>query len=117
MAAPYEKLEAWQLSMSLVERCYVITQLFPAAERFGLSSQIRRAVVSMPSNLAEGCCRKSSGAYRNHVAIALGSHAELETCLEIARRLKYLTKQQSDEVKELCGQTGRLLNGLYRSLE
>ena len=93
MASPqtYRDLETWQSAMTLVERCYAATKLFPLDERFGLTSQLRRAAVSIPSNVAEGACRRTTNAYINHVSIALGSHAELETCVEIAFRLSYLS--------------------------
>ena len=113
----YRDLEAWQVGMSLVERCYGVTATFPGDERFGLTAQLRRAAVSIPSNLAEGACRRSPNAFRNHVSIALGSHAELETCLEIAFRLGYLSTEAKNETLELSDSTGRLLNGLHRGLD
>ena len=103
--------------MDLVEDCYRVTKRFARDEQFGLSSQIRRAAVSIPSNLAEGSCRKSDLVYRNHVAIALGSHAELETCIEVARRLGYSTAEELRRADELCARTGQLLNRLFRSLK
>ena len=87
----YRDLEAWQRGMDLVECCYRISADFPKAELYGLTSQIRRAAVSIPSNVAEGRCRKSTAVFANHVDIALGSHGELETCLELAERLGFLS--------------------------
>src|SRR4051794_27940976 len=102
----FRDLEAWQCAMSLVERCYAITKTFPPQEQFGIISQIRRAAVSIPANLAEGACRKSAAVFRHHVAIALGSQAELETCLEIARRLGYVSESAGLDVNNQCALTG-----------
>lgn len=113
----YRDLETWQVGMDLVERCYAITATFPGEERYGLTAQIRRAAVSIPSNVAEGCCRKSTKAFANHVSIALGSHAELETCLELAVRLKVVDQRAHQRSVEPIALTGRLLNGLHRSLK
>jgi four helix bundle protein len=113
----YRDLEAWQAAMTVVEHVYAATKQFPSDERFGLVAQLRRAAVSMPSNIAEGACRKSIGAYANHVSIALGSHAEVETCIEISVRLGYLSRATSDELMVFVGRAGQLFNGLLRSLK
>src|SRR4051812_24090611 len=86
----YRELKVWQAGMDLVEVVYAVTRTFPRDELFGLTAQARRAAISVPLNIAEGACRRTTGAFLNHVSIALGSHAELETCLEIAMRLKYM---------------------------
>jgi four helix bundle protein len=112
----YRDLEAWQRAMTLVERCYKETKGFPPDERFGLTGQLRRAAVSVPSNVAEGACRVTTGAFINHVSIALGSLAEAETCIEIALRLEYLPHGQAEALFEILGTVGRLLNGLLRAL-
>ena len=79
---------------------------------------MRRAAVSIPTNVAEGYCRKSlTKVYLNHVSIALGSHGELETCIEIASRLGFLRDQEKKQLLVPCDSVGRLLNGLHRSLE
>jgi four helix bundle protein len=103
--------------MTLVEECYRVTTSFPKSEQYGLSSQIRRAACSIPSNVAEGRCRRSTKVFANHLDIALGSHGELETCLEIALRLGFLPKPEKRTLSERCDVVGRLLNGLYNSLE
>lgn len=113
----YRELEVWQMGMMLVERCYGATKSFPLYERFGLTAQLRRAAVSIPSNVAEGACRRTTPAYINHVSVALGSHGELETCIEIACRLGYLSTSARDALMSVSDTTGRLLNGLLRSLE
>jgi four helix bundle protein len=112
----YRDLEVWQIGMTLVERCYVATKAFPRSEEFGLTSQMRRAAISIPANVAEGACRKSSAVFRNHLTVALGSQAELETCTEIARRLGYLSEAARIELVDHCARVGRLLNGLHHSL-
>jgi len=100
----------------LVEQCYRCTKAFPPDERFGLTSQIRRAAVSVPSNIAEGASRLTSNAYIHHLGISRGSLSEFETCVEIAWRLNYLPQEEAKELGELCGTVGRLLNGLLRAL-
>jgi four helix bundle protein len=112
----YKELEAWQYGMGLVERVYRVTRAFPRVEQFGLSSQIRRAAVSIPSNLAEGYCRRTTKAYRHHVSIALGSHGELETCLELGRRLGLIADSDRKDLEDSCTTVGKLLSGLYNSL-
>ena len=103
--------------MTVVEKAYTATRRFPDDERFGLSAQLRRAAVSMPANIAEGWSRRSVRAYANHVSIALGSHAELETCFEIARRLNYISEKELMEVVVDLDRAGQLLSGLFRSLD
>ncbi|HEX9883144.1 MAG TPA: four helix bundle protein [Desulfobaccales bacterium] len=89
----YRDLEVWKLSLSLVEDIYKATATFPASENYGLSQQIRRAAVSIPSNIAEGQFRNSSKEFRQFLAIALGSSAELETQLIIANKVNYLSTE------------------------
>jgi four helix bundle protein len=113
----YQDLEAWKQGMDLVERCYRATSAFPAAELYGITSQLRRAAVSIPTNIAEGHCRRTTGAYLNHLSIAIGSHGELETCLEIAKRLGFLSKRESVALTPPTDSVGRLLNGLHRAIE
>jgi four helix bundle protein len=84
---------------------------------YGLTSQIRRAAVSIPSNIAEGYCRRKTKIYAHHVSIALGSHGELETCLELARRLGFLPPAAHDAIDSELDSIGKLLSGLHRSLE
>jgi four helix bundle protein len=112
----YRELEAWRASMTVVEKTYAATRRFPDDERFGLTAQLRRASVSMPANIAEGWSRRSLRAYANHVSIALGSHAEVETCFEIAKRLSYISEKELNELTVVVDQAGRLLAGLFKSL-
>lgn len=113
----YKQLDVWNRAMDLVEHCYRLTSDFPGDERFGLTSQMRRAAVSMPSNIAEGHDRGRVKAYANHVSIALGSHAELETCLELAIRLGFVTSVRSEELRSLNAAVGQMLNRLHQSLK
>ena len=113
----FRDLEAWQLAMELVEGIYRATEGFPPAERYGLTSQIRRAAVSIPSNIAEGHARGSEGVYLNHVKIALGSQAELGTQIEIASRLGLLDANATGSLVNNLDRVRQVLHGLRRSLE
>ena len=99
--------------MDLVEECYRVTTTFPKSELYGLTSQMRRAAVSIPSNVAEGKCRHTTKVYLNHVSIAIGSHGELETWIEVAQRLGFLSSPDKRKTLATCDSVGRLLNGLY----
>ena len=111
----YRDLEAWQLGMSFVEHVYALTASFPHEERFGLTSQLRRAAVSIPSQVAEGH-QLGTRSYRHYVMLALGSQAECETQLELAHRLKLAPHEQIEPVTTLAGRVGQVLHGLARSL-
>lgn len=110
----YQNLRAWQASMLLVEEIYRLTKLFPDAERFGLISQIRRAAVSVPSNIAEGVARGSLADYMRFLYIARGSLSELDTQLQLAERLGYcqLTQTQQDLITNTFTQLGGLIKYL-----
>ena len=113
----YRELEVWKRGMDLVEACYRITAGFPKSEVYGLTSQLRRAACSIPSNVAEGHCRRTTKAYANHVSIALGSHGELETCIELGSRLAFMSASEETKLMAECDVVGRMLNGLYSALE
>jgi four helix bundle protein len=113
----YRDLEAWKLGIDLVETCYKATGAFPQSELYGVTSQLRRASVSIPANVAEGQARKSTRAYKNHVSIAIGSHAEFTTCIEVATRLGFMSRAERDRFMALSDSVGRLLNGLHRALK
>src|SRR5687768_12050599 len=85
----HRDLKVWQLGMVIAESVYDVTKLFPSDERFGITSQLRRAAVSIPANIAEGHARSSTKEYLRHLSIALGSLAELETLLDLSSRLNY----------------------------
>jgi four helix bundle protein len=113
----YRELEAWHLSMALVEVCYAITADFPPSERYGAASQVRRAAVSIPSNVAEGHCRHTTNAYLNHISIALGSYGELCTLIEICRRVRLMSSERFNEVEPLLASVGRVLHALQKGVE
>ena len=113
----YRDLEVWQEAMKLAEMCYGATGRFPQRETYGLASQIRRAAVSIPSNIAEGHSRRTLQAYLNHLSIALGSQSELETQIELSRRLGLLADGSAKEILEKAGLVGRMLHALMHSLE
>jgi four helix bundle protein len=112
----YRDLEAWQLGMRLVEEVYLLTRLMPREELFGLTSQLRRAAMSIPSNVAEGQQIGSNKLYARHVSIALGSEGEVQTQLELIVRLKLLRADRVQPVMQLAARTGQLLRGLKRSV-
>lgn len=112
----YSDLLVWQKAMDFVTAIYRITERFPDEERFGLSSQIRRAAVSVPSNIAEGHGRKLTGAYINHLSIAYGSLMELETQIQIALRLNFVSADKASSLLEQASEIGKMLNGLKQSL-
>jgi four helix bundle protein len=117
MIQTYRDLEVWQTSMDLVVEIYRLANLLPQEELFGLTSQLRRAVVSIPANIAEGHGRLHRGDYRHHLSIARGSLMEVETLIQIAVRVDYLDRDQIKPAWAKLQATGRLLNGLIRSLK
>lgn len=112
----YRELKVWQRAMELVEEVYRLTKAFPADERYGLTLQMRRASVSIPSNIAEGYCRKHRGDYLRYLSIAAGSRGELETELIIAGRLHYITKADSELCWNLLQETSKMLTRLNETL-
>jgi four helix bundle protein len=112
----YQELIVWQRAMDLVEDVYRSSQGFAREEVYGLRSQIRRAAVSIPSNIAEGQGRTTTGDFLRHLSIAYGSLRELETQILIARRLSYIAKTNAVAVLNRAGEIGRLLSGLIASL-
>jgi four helix bundle protein len=117
MLKSFRDLEVWNLSMDLTIQIYAVTSEFPKHEIYGLSSQMRRAAVSTPSNIAEGSVRSTRKDFRQFVLIARGSNSELQTQLMIAHRLGYGLEPQVDEALRLSQQVGRMLSGLSRFLK
>ncbi|HBP01320.1 MAG TPA: four helix bundle protein [Candidatus Moranbacteria bacterium] len=113
----YKNLIVWQKSMELVIEVYKLTDAFPKTEMFGLVSQMRRCAVSIPSNIAEGKQRGTRKEYRQFTMIAFGSGAELETQIEISKRLGFCEKEDYIKVDELLGEILRMLNKLRHSLD
>jgi carbamoyl-phosphate synthase large subunit len=113
----YQNLLVWQKSMDMVTTVYGLTRDFPREEQYGLTSQIRRAAISVPSNIAEGNARRSTRDYIRFLNLAYGSLSELETQLLIAVRLQYTHEPPMSDVMLQCSEIGRMLNGLRNSLE
>ena len=112
----YSDLLVWQKAMDLVVEIYRLCERMPAVERYGLISQMQRAAVSIPSNVAEGQARKSSGAFQNHLSIAAGSLAELETQLILTHRLGFCPEATCQNLLSKTDEIGRMLTGLKNSL-
>jgi len=112
----YRELKVWQHGIELTEQIYRATAEFPKHELYGLTSQMRRAAVSIPSNIAEGHSRESTKEYLHHLSFVLGSLAELETQITIAERLGYLPARGAGSLTERCDHLGRMLRNLQRSL-
>ena len=117
MSNSYRDLVAWQVAVELVTNIYRSTESFPKHELYGLTSQIRRAAVSVPSNVAEGQGRNSPGEFQQFLGHAKGSLMELETQLIIARNLKYLAQTDLDALLKQSDRVSRLVNGLLQSLK
>ena len=116
-AKRHTDLIAWQKAMDLVEEVYRITRGFPKEEICGLAAQVRRAAVSVPSNIAEGHSRFGSREFLHHLSIASGSLSEVETQVEIALRLGYIDKSEAERCTVIARETGRIISGLMASLE
>jgi four helix bundle protein len=112
----YRDLVAWQKGIDLCELVYRASAAFPSHEIYGLTSQIRRAAVSVPSNIAEGAGRITRGEYLQSVGYARGSLLEIETQLIVAQRLGYLDSKEIDKLMELTNEIGRVASGLIRAL-
>ena len=110
----FRDLDAWKASIKLALEAYAVAKLLPATERFEFSAQIRRAAISVPSNVAEGQANGPGRRYRYHVRIALGSWAELVTHLELVKLLNLLTPAKLSAFEAQIERTGRLLHGLHR---
>lgn len=116
MNKAHKHLELWKESFSLVLDIYCLTLSFPSEEKFGLTSQIRRAVVSIPTNVAEGAGRKSKKEFINFLSIAMGSLAELDTLILISTELKYIDTEKSILIQDKFERISRLTYGLMRKL-
>jgi len=112
----YRELVVWQKSVDLAEKVYRATERLPPSERFGLANQMRRAAVSIPSNIAEGQSRNSTGEFQQFLGVSKGSLAELETQTLLAGRLKYFLPEQVTGLLEACEEISKMLNGLQASL-
>ncbi|WP_313252551.1 four helix bundle protein [Empedobacter sp.] len=113
----HKDLEVWKLAIDFVSEIYLITKQFPEVEKFGLSTQMRRASVSIPSNIAEGAARQSDKEFIQFLYIALGSSAELETQLIIAFNLNFIKQNQLDQLILKQEQIAKMLNGLIKFIK
>jgi four helix bundle protein len=109
---PHEKLDVWKMAVDFVVRIYDCTRTFPAEEKFGLTSQIRRAAVSIPANIAEGAARQYSKEFLQFLSIAQGSASELETELLIAQKLGFIEKQSYEQLYNELNTIARKIVGL-----
>ncbi|MEP7214109.1 MAG: four helix bundle protein [Acidobacteriota bacterium] len=117
MEKPHKRLVAWQKCMDLVVLIYKITGRFPKEETYGLTSQMRRASVSAPSNIAEGAADRSKDQFRNFLRTAIGSLNELNTQLEIAFRIGYISNDDHNGAQKLLDECLAVTYGLKRSLD
>jgi four helix bundle protein len=114
MEKPHKKLDVWRLAMDLVTAVYQVTEKFPREERYSLTDQIRRAAVSIPSNIAEGAARQTRKEFVNYLHIARGSLSELDTQLELAKRLGYLGEKTGDSLDGQVERIDKMISGLIR---
>ncbi len=113
----YRDLIVWQKSIELVKKIYLITQVFPREEIFGLTSQMRRSAVSIPSNIAEGYGRHSTGDYIRFLHISVGSLYELQTQVEISFQLKYIIEVSYSETIGICTEIDKILYIIIQKLK
>jgi len=117
VSGSYRELEVWQLAMTLTQDVYALTRDFPADERFGLTAQLRRAAVSIPSCIAEGHARPTTRDYGRFVGMSSGSVAEVETQLLLAAHLGFASRERVDQVVATAERVGQMLNRLRTALE
>jgi four helix bundle protein len=116
MAQSFRDLQVWQRAMQLTVLVYRLTKEFPREEQYGLTAQIRRAAVSIPSNIAEGQGRSNKGEFRQFLAIARGSNCEVQTQLDLARELKFGNPKLIDEAEALSNEVRKMIFGMLDSL-
>lgn len=113
----FEDLDVWQMGMTLTVECYRLTAKFPVEERYGLSQQMRRAAVSIPSNIAEGHGLETTANYVKHLRIAQGSVKELQTQLILSLRMEFASKAELDPLLNKCERIGKMVRSLIRKLQ
>lgn len=113
----YRDLKVWQLAVALVTLVYETTKQFPTAERYGIVSQIQRAAVSIPANLAEGHARDSTKEYLHHISYSLGSLAESETLLHVAKQLSFINAETLSALMSRCDELGKMVRSLQKTLK
>jgi four helix bundle protein len=112
----FEQLEIWQVSMALCERVYRISQSFPAAEQYGITSQVRRSAVSISANIAEGAGRSSDADFARFIDISFGSLMETVSHLNLAKRIQLLDDASYQELYEKCESIGKMLTSFRNRL-
>lgn len=112
----FEKLDVWHKAIELADKIYLATEEFPTDERFGLTNQMRRASVSVSSNIAEGSSRSSNKEYARFVEIAYGSVMEIVSQLHLAQRRRFISEEPFKTIYQLCDDVARMLSGLRASL-
>ena len=113
----YKDLDVWKKSMQIVKLVYILTKEYPKDELYGLTSQMRRAAVSIPSNIAEGYARRSANSYRSFLLIASGSLCELETQILLSIEIGYVKQDTANSILKLLDDVARMLNMLINKLE
>ncbi len=113
----YRDLLVWQKSMDLAMEIYAVVKNFPKEELYGLTSQMKRSALSVPSNIAEGSSRRTTGEFMRYINIATGSLAEIETQIIFSSRLNYINKEITSSLLKQADEVSRMLQGLYNSLE
>lgn len=114
MDKPHKKLDLWNAAMELAVLVYHVTDSFPKEERYGLTDQVRRAIASVPSNIAEGAGRQTKKEFINYLHMAQGSFSELDTHLELAKRLRYLAQDNWTIIDKRMERIDKMLSGLIR---
>lgn len=117
MEYKYENLDVWKLSKELIKKVYLLAAKFPKSEEFNLTSQIKRAVVSVCLNIAEGSVRQSNKEFKQFIRIAIGSLVEVDTCLKISIELRYIKLIEYDALSPLIGKLYFKLFGLEKSIK
>lgn len=117
MEYAFKKLEVWQKGMTLVKDIYEVSSNFPDEEKFCLTSQLKRAVISVPLNIAEGSIRRSSKEFASFIRIAMGSLLETITCLDIAENLRYLSDKENKQLQESIQSLYFKLVALHKNLK
>lgn len=112
----FKELQVWHKAIALATRIYQITETLPKTEKYNLISQMQRAVVSIPSNIAEGCGRNSKAVFANFLDIAIGSSYELETQIILSGKLSYFNEDVTNELLNLTNEVQKMLNGLNNSV-
>ncbi len=117
MEKPHKRLKIWEAGMELVAMVYKLTQGFPSYEQYGLTGQIRRSAVSIPANIAEGAARQTKKEFMQFLHISQGSLSELDTLIELARGLRYLTQEAWKSIDSQLIQIDKMITGLIKQLK